>query len=499
MENSNPIRSTMFLYISSFVGMGLGYLYWLLVAKIASPDTVGVASTAMTIIAMALSVADLGIAPGLPRFLGRSAGKRQYSNFRKYLFSSLKLLLASAILVSSLIFLLSDFIEVQFFIPITITIVIIITIVVANLVPPLLSALVSILRTDYHALCNISGAVAKIIFGLLFIMLGMGAMGIVLGSSILYIVVAFLASFSIIHLLHKQGGMEDEPPIERPYRDVVTAGLPSYIPGTIQTFGTQLGILFVFGSVGASQTGYYYMALQIYAIAVLFPNIIMTLLLPYISAQPENDGWTIRQGIKFAQTLSFPIVALLLLYPYIPLLIIGDAYVSASLVLQILTVSIPFVAITVGASTLAYARGKYNIVLGIGLLTNIPRMLFYFILTPVYAGVGAALAFLIGSITGLVGALLASRKMTLNIGISSNILPAIPPFLVLMPLWIFSVPWYIGVPLELIISFFAYARFGIIKHEEVTMIGRMILPQTLLNDHKTLLLRALEVLFGKSR
>lgn len=496
MAANNPVKGTLFLYIATFIGFGLGYFYWFLVARITTPEIVGAASTAMTIVAIGLAIQDMGVAQGLPRFLGAAVGERNFRTFRTFLKSSLIVLFIASSVTALALLLLSGFLQITFEFTEILIIVIILTVFMANFGPPYQAALVSMLRTEYVALLNVLGGVIKICLGLVLISIGFGVLGIVLGSTALYFVLMVLGALLVGSVLRKEPVAEEASETPNVKTEVLKAGLPSYIPTAIQVIGTQIGILFVFGAAGAEQTGFYYMTLQIFAVAALVPNTIMTLLLPYVSGLIEQSRGIMSHGIKYAQVLSTVVTSILIIYPFLPLIILGESYLSASTTLQILLLSVPMIAIMGGVTSLAYAHGRYRLVLGIGLCTNLPRVILYFILTPLYGGIGAAFSFLIGTIFGIIAAVISARNLEFSIGWLNNARVILPAIVIGVALWVFQVPWFLGIPILLILLGIIYARSGTVSKDETLMIAGMLLPKRIVDTYGATLMKVLSLVYG---
>lgn len=497
MNAKNPVRGVIFLYVSSFAEMGLAFLFLFIIARTSPPGVVGVASTALSITSMTISVSNLGIARGLSRFLGKSEGQRDYRQFQSYLNSALFLLSISTIVGSVSILILSGLLQTSYGFSLNIILTISLIVLFANIVPPFQSALVSMMKTNYHSAISIASGVMKITVGTLLIFLGLGSTGILLGVLVMYVTSLLLNWAATWHLLRKTGvGVSFRGATKNHEVEVLKAGIPTYVPGTIQHLGTKLGVLIVFGAAGASDTAFYYIALQIWGVVTVIPTVIMNLLLPYVSGHRARDCETLQQGMKFSLVFAMPVIASLLLYPSLPLGIVGNAYIAASVALQLLLVSIPFIAVSSGISTLAYARGEYKLVLGIGLSANLPRVVLYIMLTPLLGGNGAALAFLIGSVVGLPASYIAARKMKFSVNKRMLILAAIPSLMLSALVGFLGIAWYLGIPVILLVSILAVAKLGVVSRGELVEIGHMMLPSTILDRYKTRLSWALKMIYG---
>lgn len=497
MSLDNPIRGVLFLYLSSIGGMALGYVYWILLARATTPEVVGIGSAALSIVALCLTIADLGIAYGLQRFLGKMARIGNLMEFRGYLSAALKILLVSTSLVIAVVIALFGPLQTFLATPASTVLILMAVVSVANFVPPLQFSLVSMMRTDYLAGISLFSGMAKIVVGLAFVLSGFGADGILVGVLSMYIADLVLCAAAVRHLAAvSDDNQQSTTSWRKKVHDLVQSGMAAYIPGTIQTVGTKIGVLAVFGSIGAIETGFYYMAFQIFAVVVMIPNTIMNILYPYASGLIKGRAAVMRKGIRLALIVSMPIVLSILLYTDVPLLLFGQQYTDAARILQLLIVSVPFVGMIGGISSLFYARGDYRYVLGIGLTLNLPRLIGYFVLSPLLGGFGAALSFTAGSVIGLTGAILLSRRISFELETRRLATISAVPIVLSIPMELIGIPWFVGVPIVIIGSTLAFTRLGLLARGEVDKAIEMLLPSSFLERWGPHMTRILDALFG---
>jgi len=148
--------------------------------------------------------------------------------------------------------------------------------------------------------------------------------------------------------------------------------------------------------------------------------------------------------------------------------VFGKAYSDdGSFALEILMFSMLPIVLSLGVRTLVYAYGNYRQVLAIGLGLNLPRIVLYFTLIPVYGTTGAALSFTVGSVIGLVVSLFIAKKVGLKIfGKDLGIIFAIPTGLGFV-LSHYEINFGISIVTILFVSYIAYLRIGIIKNEDL--------------------------------
>ncbi|HID17624.1 TPA: hypothetical protein EYP26_04950 [Candidatus Bathyarchaeota archaeon] len=139
-------------------------------------------------------------------------------------------------------------------------------------------------------------------------------------------------------------------------------------------------------------------------------------------------------------------------------------------------------ALAGGVRVLAYAEGMYNKVLGMGLSASVPRVTLYFALTPILGGLGAASAYLVGSIGSLTAALAAAKSMKFKIGLRRfSVLVALPASVGGLVYWL-GLNWAVGAALILAGSLLGYAKLGLLSKRDLGDLLKALLPTELLDE-----------------
>lgn len=133
-----------------------------------------------------------------------------------------------------------------------------------------------------------------------------------------------------------------------------------------------------------------------------------------------------------------------------------------------------------GVNTLVYSYGNYRQVLAIGLLSSIPRAALYFILVPIYGGVGASLSYTIGSIAGFIVSIVIARKIGMRIMTKDLILLLVPTMVLSFLLSYLTIHYIIGLLVIPIITWILLLKIGIITRDDLQDSIR-ILPANIAN------------------
>ena len=349
----------------------------------------------------------------------------------------------------------------------------------------------AILKTSTVTLVTVIGNIVRLAVGILLVILGWGWIGASLGYVCNYFIMILVYFF-----LSRQYSKNDIVFSLKAVVNVLKAGIVSWLPGVTTLFGQWLGVLVVFGSTGAVETGAYYVAFMISSVVVGLGTSITMLLLPVLSGLTDGRKRICWSTLKVCYALILPLVFALMAYPWVPLSLLREEYITASDSLFILLISSTLILFIGAITNLLYAYNGYLKILALGATINIPRVILYFILVPLYGGYGAALSFLAGSIVGFLMAVILAKNIDFHPSYQIILCLVIIPLVLSSLAWtIFRKEWTIGIPLIILISYIAYIKFRFVSEDEVRLIVNALIPSFILNKLKPLLEVASKVVF----
>jgi O-antigen/teichoic acid export membrane protein len=135
--------------------------------------------------------------------------------------------------------------------------------------------------------------------------------------------------------------------------------------------------------------------------------------------------------------------------------LLGQNYGGASSPLQILLLSLLPAVVASGISVLVYAYGHYKRVLAIGLATNVPRTILYFVLIQMYGNEGAALSYTIGAITGFAISIIVAKRMNFQIYWKDLGLIMVIPAGIGLAMNYFGLNYIVGIVVTIALSYFS--------------------------------------------
>lgn len=464
-EFSLPFNAV-FLYIEVAANAVLGYAYWFVITKLAGAAVLGVVSAMSSFAILLFTLAPLGIPLGATRFLGKAYTQRQDAKFSTFFLSSLILLGGSSLLVVILVILLREQLQTLIGLPISYLYLACVIAFFTTMSSFFRAAFICIRRAQIIPLSIILGGVARLGVGIGLVLLGWGALGASIGLSMLAIMsFILLAGFLVagpVRLIQPRNAFNIGVA-----KEVVKAGFANWSPSVILAFGIQLGILIVYGIQGAAETGFYFIAYAIANVASSIPVSIWGIMFPVLSGMTDGRKRLTWRGIKLGLVIAAPMIVSLLLCSKVILSFFGSEFLAANTALTLLLTSALFTVIVNGILTLAYAYGRYKDVLLIGLVTNIPRVILYVVLVPLYKADGAAIAFLGGTVIGFISSVIVASSMGTRLLWKQILLILSLPIGIGVVAYLLQLHWILGICLVLSITSIGYFILKIITREEI--------------------------------
>ena len=388
-------------------------------AKVTTPEVIGIASTLISVIVILSVIASIGIPSGLQRFIGRTYLHGKLADTRIYVSVSL-ILMVVGIIFSTLVISFAHQWILDTPVEPSLLFVSIILIWSTSLMSLFRSVIISSLsKSTLLPIVATFSTIVKIAVGISLVLVGLGALGVMIGFTLTPLIITIMLAYVSAKLL-KSTSLIREVRLRDCFKDLISASFPSWVPLIINTIGSHLGTIVVYGAHGAEQAGVYYISLSIVIALITVMSALYTVSYPVLSAMKDGRKRLAWRSIKMTLVLSSPISLAFLLYSHEIISIFGQDYERGAGTLQILLLSIFPSLVTMGVSALVYANGKYRDVLVLGLASNVPRPLLYILLVPIFDTMGAALSYTIGSIIGLLFSFEISRKNGLKLILERN-------------------------------------------------------------------------------
>jgi len=488
------VRGGLWLYGVTVVQSITGSLYWLIISAIGGPSVLGYTNAIVSLSVLVTSLLSLGVDFSVQRFIGKSLGRNDRESVQSYFWTSAIIFLithiaASATLlalglaglslgnITSRMLILTSFL------------------LLLNYSLIFHGAFIAFIKTNLLLLSAIIGGFLRLVVGVALVIYGWGWIGATLG----YICPPLVLITAGIFFAVKEIGTKILFSLEKA-REVLVAGFAIWFPKAIFIVGQWSSVVAVFGFLGAAETGRYYIAFALSSIVLMASISMVRLLLPVLSSMADGRkrmGWKI---LKLSLAVSTPIVFALLAYPTVPLSILGKEYVLASNILRILVIATIPLAITNTVVNLVFSYGMYVEALKIGLYQNIPRLILYIILVKAMGGTGVAIAYLIGSIIGLLGSLKIAKNVGFRV-IWGKILRIIMiPLAISVAAYILpSSLWPLMISAIILGSIVAYTKLNVISRSEFNELITALTPKVLSSKLKPVINKIIDKLYGENK
>jgi O-antigen/teichoic acid export membrane protein len=388
------------LFIAEFVPAILSYLFLLILSNSASTDLIGVLGFVITLSAILANISSLEIHVGMKRFLGKSISENDWSNFKQISSTSVLFVLLTS--VSILLLFVTPFVNFSTLLGVDDSFIPIIVIIVigSNLQKVFTAIFSSALKSSSLIFPSVLASSLRFPPLLFFIFQNdLTEINVLWSYAIFYAVIAISTLILITLLFFRQDGISIKN-IFLNIKLVLKGSLSNWINSVIGILGTKLNLLVVFSTHGASDAGLFFIPFVIFGILMMLVNSITQIIHPVFSGfkDPNQELFVLKRTLKLGFLTTIPLCSVVFFYAESILSIFSNQFVISNDVLSILLISFPLMVFDGILFYLFYARGKYAYIFYIGIITNIPRILLYFVLIPELGNIGAAWAYTIGAI-----------------------------------------------------------------------------------------------------
>lgn len=302
-------KNSLYLMLTSVVSSGLGFLFWVIAAKLYTPEDVGIATGLISCMSLIILVSRFGLDYSIIRFfpIGDKSKIISTSIYLTTLF----------VIFFGLIFVIKidRFSDNLTLIKETSNAVIFIVTIVANSITTVFGfSFIANREGGYYFLQNLIVGLR-----LLFIvpLVYLGAIGIFGAVGISYLIAVAISFLAI-----NKSGINLKPKIDKKFlKDAYHFSLGNYLANIFQTAPNQIIPLLILSIFGPKETAYYYIAFSIFSLIMMIPN--------SISMSLFVEG-------SYGETLKKSVIKSLTLIILITIPTVFAVYVSAGWLLEII-------------------------------------------------------------------------------------------------------------------------------------------------------------------
>src|SRR5215831_7654662 len=157
----------MYIYIETFGSLFLGYIFWIIMSKIATPAMIGTSSAVFSLGSLFAAIASIGVPIGAQRFLGKSFSEQKLGDIKVFVNASLLLVSIGVFGCSMLIFIIYNWVSTTYRLDFSLIVVTVI-LLGSNVIMTLLrSIMIASLKIKALAPTIIFSSVAKIVLAVI--------------------------------------------------------------------------------------------------------------------------------------------------------------------------------------------------------------------------------------------------------------------------------------------------------------------------------------------
>lgn len=397
------------VFVGMILGKILGYAYTIIVARL-GPEPYGLLQVGYSLVSFLITFSLLGFHNGIARFVPYYLARNDKARVKGAIFSALKICIPLSLILATAIFFLSKPIAVIFFhneklVPIFRIFCFMLPLTTVGTL--FLYTFTAFQKVKYDILNReIIERVARLIFTLLFLAIGLG----VFGASLAYIISAFIVVIVSFFILEKKIFPIIKTKIKTKYytKEIFKYSIPLvfgafllFIIGWIDTL-----MLGFFKTV--SDVGIYNVAQPTATLILIVPSALTILFLPiitqfYSKRKNEEIKKVYKTVSRWVFFINLPILLIIMFFsPQIINLLFGQEYASAGIPLAILIVGYLFYSLAYTSAGILNMAKKSNLLFFTTLIFATLHVILNLLLIPKYgingAAISSTLSFILGSI-----------------------------------------------------------------------------------------------------
>jgi len=457
-------KGATYLYIETIVGLFSGYILWLILSNIVTPEIIGNSSIVISFSSIFATIASIGVPFGVSHLLGKSIIENRLDYSIKYVKTAIVIVMMGIFATSTIILILREAIYFFDITLITLSILIMGTSCMATLFR---YVVIATLDTKKLPVIILVSSGTKTILAIVLVLVGYGVIGITMGYLSYHVISCLLLSYTVMTIL-KTYPKKSLIKYRNTFKSMLLASVPSWIPTLITAIGSgDLGLIIVFGSSGARQAGSFFLSYAIYSAMAAICYSLFSIALPLLSGMDDSRKRLTSELMKMSLIVSMPISSSIIFYSYDVMRSFGTGYTNASMSLEILLLTLLPFSFFIGVMTLVYSYGNYRQVLLLGIASALPRTLLYFVLSGPFGATGVAVSYAVGTIIGFFVAIAIAKKVKFWISWRDISAVMTIPLGISFAFAYFSINFIPAVAATIVISYIVFLKLKILKRNEV--------------------------------
>jgi len=394
----------------------------ILVARLLSPPEYGLVAIALTAPNLIMIFRDWGVNSAMIKYTAQYSSENKTANVRSIIAAGLLFELALGFSLSLISFLLSGFIATNIFQRPDIEPLIQIasfTIFTGAFLTAAQSAFIGYEKMELNSITMVCQSILKTVLTPLLVILGLGAFGAILGSTIAFLIAGLISILILYAALYKnlQKTNDDKPKTVETIKTMFKYGLPLSISAILNGFLTQFYNFLIAIYCTDQMIGNYNVAVNFAVLITFFATPIATVLFPAFSKfNSQKETETLRNvfqfSVKYAALLVVPAAAavMALSEPAISTFF-GERYAYAPLFLTLCAVIYLYSAFgSLSLGNFINGQGKTELNLKLTLISFVTGFPLSILLIPKFGIIGLIATTLTAGIPSLIMGLWWIRK-----------------------------------------------------------------------------------------
>ena len=174
-------RGAAYLYIETIAALISGYIFWIIMSKITTSETIGISSTLISLAGIVSVIASIGIPTGVQRFLGKNFSEKKLDEAKKMVSVALFLICMGIAACSIIMLIVQNWIHDIFDFDLELILIAILYVGSAVLSMLFRSVVISSLNTKSLPIIIISSSIVKVSLAAILLLIGTGAVGLTIG------------------------------------------------------------------------------------------------------------------------------------------------------------------------------------------------------------------------------------------------------------------------------------------------------------------------------
>jgi O-antigen/teichoic acid export membrane protein len=407
--NDSLYRNSIYLILSPAIMAILGFLFWIICARLFTTEQVGLGTTLISIMSLVSGFSVLGLGNGLIRFLPASDKKNEKINTSFTLVTMMSILIS----VIYLIF-LKTFSPKLLFIRENIWFsILFITFITINSLNTIVEYIFIAYRSSKFILIkNTVFSILKLIFPIILVTLG--SYGVFTSNGIA-IIIAFLTGIALLII---KFNYSPKPAIDRDIlKKIYKFSLGNYIAGLIGGFPGMILPILITNLLGAKYSAYFYMSMMIATLIYIIPQATSQSLFAEGSYSEAHLKTHIFKAIKINFIILVPVILIITFLGNFILLAFGKEYsYEGFILLRYLSISGIFISINSMGSTILNIKHKIKLLILLSFISAaiILTLTLIFIRMSTFGILGVGIGWMIGQgIIAIVYLFLIKRNIKL--------------------------------------------------------------------------------------